>query len=95
MADLQVTHISGAALSDGSLTFVGITDLGGPGWHWAREEVVRAIEQGVHTFYLVARESRLELAIVKGAVGSYVRSRDERGWTDDLLALPHYVEESR
>jgi len=92
MADLEVTRIGSAPGDVEPLTHVGIAVLGGRGWRWTREEVAQAIEHGVHTFYVVARGMRLQLAVIRGGVGNYVRCHDGHGWTDDLLALPRYAE---
>lgn len=69
-------------------THVGITHLGGEGRIWTREEVVRAIESGEHSFYVLVRGRRIPLAVVPGALARYVRARVNGLWTDDLLALP-------
>jgi hypothetical protein len=68
-------------------THVGISHLEAGGRLWTRSEVVEALRSGAHQFPL-AGPGRGELAIVEGAIGSYVRARADGRWTDALLQLP-------
>ena len=85
MSEFLVTYIRSAGASD---THVGISHLGGPQWSLAKTEVVDAIDSGEHTFYVLSRGRRIQLAVVSGAIDRYVRGRVDGMWTDDLLALP-------
>jgi len=85
LADFRVTEVS---RSPGPVSHLAITHLGGEGWHFTKDEVVEAVERGAHSFHVLADGRRAEVAIVRGAIGNYLRAKAGNVWTDDLLRLP-------
>ena len=68
-----------------------ITHLGGNGWTWTREEVIRSIDAHSHTFYVQDEGGhRADVRVVDPGNGRtrYVRTYTDGVWTDNLLALP-------
>lgn len=89
MADVQVTCIN---KRDRMSSHEHITHLGGATWKWPREDVIRSIDNGTTTFFIVDR------ATGKRAYVGVVRPRDGRApflqtyadgdWNNNLLSLP-------
>ena len=52
MADVQVTCMT---KPDAFNTHEHITQIGGVGWKWQREDVIRSIEAKTNTFYVRSR----------------------------------------
>jgi hypothetical protein len=86
MADCQIKYTSKT-----SPHHERITHLGSDTWTWARERVIRSIEDGSNTFFTLERGKRADVAIVNGAGGKYLRTRADGQWNDNLLALPSCV----
>ena len=66
----------------------GITHLGGLGWRWTRDEVVRSIEAKTNTFYTLVAGNRGNIGVVDGPNGKYLRTYADGQWNDNLLSLP-------
>lgn len=84
MAELQVKCINKQPRND---THEGITHLGGASWKYTRQEVVKYIEDKVHTFYTLVGGNRANVGVVDGPNGKYVRTYADGKWNDNLLAL--------
>lgn len=85
MADVRVTCINKQPRND---PHEGITHLGGAGWKWPRADVIQSIENGTNTFYTQGSNGRVNIGVVDGPNGKYVRTYANGQWTDNLLALP-------
>ncbi len=85
MADLQVRCINKQPRQN---PHEGITHLGGDGWKWTRDQVVRSIESKNNTFYTLVAGTRANVGVVDGPNGKYVRTHADGKWNDNLLALP-------
>jgi hypothetical protein len=87
MADVQVSCINKQPRNN---PHEGITHLGGNngGWKWTRDQVVASINQGTNTFFTLANGRRVDVGVVNGPNGPYVRTHADGVWTDNLLALP-------
>jgi hypothetical protein len=83
MADARVTCIIKQ-----SNAYEGITHLGGPGWRWAREQVIASIEAKTNSFYTLVNGKRAEVGVVNGPTSKYVRTYADGTWNDNLLSLP-------
>lgn len=88
MADVQVRCINKQPRND---THHGITHLGGDGWKWTRDEVVRSIEAKTNTFYTLVGGNRATVGVIGGEHGKYVQTYADGKWNDNLLALPECV----
>lgn len=88
MADVRVRCINKQPRND---THHGITHLGGDGWKWPREDVVRSIEAGTNTFYTLEGGNRADVAVRDGQHGKYVQTHADGKWNDNLLALRECV----
>ncbi len=88
MADVQVLCIN---KRDRNSSHEGITHLGGNGWKWTRDEVVRSIEAKTNTFFTRVGGNRSNVGVVNGPAGKYVRTYADEQWNDNLLALPECV----
>jgi len=84
MTDVQVTCINKIPRSD---THEGITHLGGIGWKWSRVEVITSIRSKTNSFYTLVGGVRVEVGVIEGAYGPYVRTYADGKWNDNLLAL--------
>lgn len=84
MSDVQVKCINKQPRNN---THEGITHLGGQGWKWTRDEVIRSIEAGTNTFYTFESGRRATVGVVNGPNGKYVRTHADGTWNDNLLAL--------
>lgn len=89
MADVQVTCIiKPHPLSPDE----HISHLGNPraGWRWTREEVIRSIDAGTNTFFVLdpytGRRSEVGVVRPAGRV-PYVRTHADGDWNDNLLSL--------
>ena len=85
MADVQVTCINKQPRND---THEGITDLGGSGWKWTRQQVINSIEGKTNTFYTKVNGKRADVAVRNGQYGKYVQTHADDEWNNNLLALP-------
>lgn len=68
-----------------------ITHLGGHGWKWPVAQVIRSIENGDNTFFVVdpRTKSRSELIVVRPeGKKAYVRTHADGSLNDNLLGLP-------
>jgi hypothetical protein len=85
MSDIQVTCINKTPRSD---THHGITNLGGMGWRWTRQQVITAIEDGTHTFYTFGGGRRADIGVRAEPNGTkFVQTYADGIWTNNLLAL--------
>lgn len=66
----------------------GITHLGGDGWKWPRDEVIRSINAGTNIFFTQVGGKRAYVGVVNGAHGQYVQTHADGKWDNNLLALP-------
>jgi len=69
-----------------------ITHLGNPrvGWKWTREEVIRSIDAGTNTFFVIDPYTgkRSDVGVVRPAGRPpYVRTHADGDWNDNLLSL--------
>ena len=88
MSDVRVTCIT---KPDRFGTHEHITHLGGNGWKWTREEVIRSIDARSNAFYVQdGAGRRADVRVVDPGNGRarYVRTYADGVWTDNLLALP-------
>jgi hypothetical protein len=85
MADVQVTCINKQPRNN---PHEGITHLGGPGWKWTRQEVIRSIEAKTNTFYTLVNGKRAYIAVVNGPNGKYLQTHADNQWNNNLLSLP-------
>lgn len=89
MADVQVTCITKPHPQS---AHEHITHLGNPraGWKWTREEVVRSIDAGTNTFFVLDPNNgkRSEVAVIRPTGrAAYVRTHADGDWNDNLLSL--------
>jgi hypothetical protein len=85
MADVRVTCINKVPRQN---PYEGITHLGGPRWHWTRQQVIASINAGANTFHTLVNGSRADIGVVDGPNGQYLRTYANGRWNDNLLALP-------
>ncbi len=85
MADAQVTCINKQPRQN---PHEGITNLGGQGWRWTRQQVIDSINAGTNTFFTLVGGRRANVAVVNGPNGPYLRTHADGVWNDNLLALP-------
>ena len=85
MADSQITCIR---RRDPRSNHDGITHVGGAGWLWSVDEVVRSIESKTNTFFVRSTNSRSDVGVVNGPTGKYLRTYANGQWNDNLLSLP-------
>lgn len=87
MADVLVTCIKKAATGN---PYDAITHLGGPGgggWMWTREQVASSIRLGTNSFYTMFSGRRVDIGVINGPNGLYLRTHSDGTWNDNLLAL--------
>lgn len=89
MADVQVTCITKPnALS----SHEHITHIGGVGWKWQREAVIRSIEAKTNTFYVIdptsGRKAYVAVVHPKDGRSAYLQTYADGVWTNNLLSLP-------
>jgi hypothetical protein len=89
MADVQVTCITKPHPQS---PHEHITALGNPsaGWKWSREDVIRSIDAGTNTFYVLDPYTgmRSDVGVVRTAgKAPYVRTRADGDWNNNLLSL--------
>lgn len=80
MADRKVT-CSGKD-SDGD-----ITSIGNPGEYWSPRNKLAAIndiESGLHTYYIQSSSGRVEIHVVNGASGKYLRAGPDDSSANNL-----------
>lgn len=89
MADVQVTCITKPAVFS---SHEHITQIGGVGWKWQREDVIRSIEANTNTFYVLDPRSgrKAYVGVIRPTDGRtpYLRTHADGVWTDNLLSLP-------
>jgi len=71
-------------------SFEHITHLGGQGWTWTREAVMRSIDAKTNTFHVIdAAGHRSEVGVVDPGNGRarYLRTYADGDWNNNLLAL--------
>jgi hypothetical protein len=86
MADVRVTCITKPNTYS---AHEHITHLGGPGWKWTREEVIRSIEGGTNKFYVLEGNKRSDVGVVNPGNGhaKYLRTYADGQWNNNLLSL--------
>ena len=90
MADVQVTCIT---KPDVYSTHEHITQIGGAGWRWQREDVIRSIENKTNPFYVLdpATGKRAYVGVVRPSDGNrapYLQTHADGKWNNNLLSLP-------
>ncbi len=85
MADVQVTCITRQPADN---PHEGVTHLGNANAKWTRQQFIRWIDDGEHTFYMLVNGGRREIGIVNGPDGKYLRTHTGGDWNDHLLSLP-------
>ena len=89
MADVQVTCINKPHRMS---THEHITHLGGSGWKWPREDVIRSIDNNTNTFYVVdlATGKRAYVGVVRPTDGRdpFLQTYADGVWNNNLLSLP-------
>ena len=89
MADVQVTCITKPHPQS---PHEHITALGNPavGWKWSREDVIRSIDAGTNTFYVLDPYTgkRSDVGVVRSSgKAPYVRTHADGDWNNNLLSL--------
>lgn len=89
MADVQVTCIT---KPDPLSPHEHITELGNPsgGWKWSREDVIRSIDAGTNTFYVLDPRTgkRSNVGVVRPpGRAPYLRTYADGDWNNNLLSL--------
>ena len=88
MADVQVTCITKPAVLS---SHEHITQIGGVGWVWQREDVIRSIEAKTNTFFVIDPLSgkRSDIGVVRPTDGRspYLQTYADGKWTNNLLSL--------
>lgn len=85
MADREVT-CSGKD-SDGD-----ITSIGNPGKDWSpryKAGAINDIESGAHTYHIGSASSRVEIRVVNGPSGKYLRAGPDDSSSNNLDNLPN------
>lgn len=93
MADVRITCIT---LSDTNALHEHITHVGSPqftpsGSRWSVSQVISAIENKQHTFYVTNENGkRADVGVVDPGNGNrkYIRTYADKQWNNNLLALP-------
>ena len=84
MADRQVT-CSGKD-SDGD-----ITSIGNSGEYWSprnKKDAIIDIESGAHTYYIQSSSGRVDIHVVDGTSGKYLRADPDESSENNLDNLP-------
>lgn len=89
MADARITCIKKPLIG----THEHITHVGNPtdGWTWTVPEVIRSIEAGTNTFYVLDSRTgkRANVGVVRpNNHPPYIRTYADGVWSDNLLSLP-------
>jgi hypothetical protein len=89
MADVKVTCITKPHPQS---PHEHITRLGNPalGWKWTREDVIRSIDAGTNTFFVLDPNNgkRSEVGVIRPTGRDpYVRTHADGDWNDNLLSL--------
>lgn len=90
MADCRIRNIRkhDRMSSHEHITYVGnIIDTN---WIWAREAVIKSIEDKTNTFYVQEAGRRSEVGVVYPNDGRspYIKTHADGYWNDNLLSLP-------
>jgi hypothetical protein len=88
MADVRITCIR---KQDPGSIHEHITHVGNPAgnWMWPREKVIKSIEIGTNTFFILDpsnRRSEVGVVYPKDGRQPYLRSYADGAWNDNLLA---------
>lgn len=84
MADRQVTCSDKDIGGD-------ITSIGDPGEYWSprnKADAISDIESGTHTYYIQSLVGRVEIHVVNGASGKYLRAGPDDSSANNLDNLP-------
>lgn len=89
MADVKVTCITKPHPQS---PHEHITHLGNAaaGWKWTREDVIRSIDAGTNTFFVLDPNNgkRSEVGVIRPTGRDpYVRTHADGDWNDNLLSL--------
>lgn len=89
MADAQVTCIKKPHPQS---PHEHITHLGNPGgkWMWPREDVIKSIDEGTNTFYVLdpMNGKRANIGVVReSGKAPYLRTYADGDWNNNLLSL--------
>lgn len=89
MADVQVTCITKL---NASSSHEHITHIGGVGWKWQRDDVIKSIEAKTNTFHVIdpATGKKAYVGVVRPKDGrqAYLQTYSDGVWTNNLLSLP-------
>jgi hypothetical protein len=91
MSDVQIRCVTKSAPQGGHEC---ITHVGNPlaGWRWPKEDVIRSIESGTNTFYVldVHSRKRADVGVVRPTDGRkpYLQTYADGVWNNNLLSLP-------
>lgn len=89
MADVQVTCIIKPNVLS---SHEHITHIGGVGWKWSREDVIRSIDGRTNTFYVLDPRTgkKAYIGVVRPTDGRapYLQTYADGVWTNNLLSLP-------
>jgi hypothetical protein len=88
MADVQITCIN---KPDRNSPHEHITHVGGAGWKWTREAVIKSIDARANTFFVMdSAGKRSDVGVVDPGEGRprYLRTYADGVWNNNLLSLP-------
>ena len=88
MPDVQVLCIR---KSNPERSHEHITHLGGHGWKWPIAQVIRSIEAGDNTFFVLdprTRQRSVVMVVRPDGKKAYVRTHADGDLNDNLLMLP-------
>ena len=93
MTDIRITCItlSGSEARHEHITHVGSPQFTPSGSKWTVAQVVRAIENKEHTFYVRDNNgNRADVGVVDPGNGrsKFIRTYADGKWSDNLLSLP-------
>jgi Protein of unknown function (DUF3892) len=88
MADVQVTCITKPNVLS---AHEHITEIGGVGWKWKREDVIKSIDSKTNTFYVIdsVTGKKAYVGVVRPSDGRnpYLQTYADGVWKDNLLSL--------
>jgi len=85
MAHLQITCIN---KTDRFNPHERIQNVGGPGFKFSQPDVIRCIEQGIHSFYVSVGGYTINVIVVVHNGNKYIKTQNDGVQPDNLLRLP-------
>ena len=85
MADIQILCVE---RQPNLASYSAITRLSGQGGAFSKNEVVEAIKQQAHNYFIVVDGHQSQLGLWQQGGGTHLRSHAHGVWNDDLLKLP-------